>query len=454
MLAATHSNRLSMLRREAAAFARYAVARYNGDSCLRIAASLSYTSLLALVPLIAIAVAVISAFPVFDSARSELGTLLLSYVAPHAGAQVLGYIDRFVANTGQLTTLGVVGLTIVAVMLLATVESALNGIWRVREPRPWVARLIAYWTLLTLGPLFLAAGLSLSSTALTGARIVGLSGEFGTARELVSRLAPFAFAVVGFAALYVALPNRQVKIRHAAAGGLVAAVLFEALKRAFGVFVAGIGSVQAIYGALAALPLFLIWMYFTWSVVLFGAVVAAAWPEWLVARRDTAVPRQSPLSRLARALQVLSALQPAARGGRRPLGDDLLAVAGGDREGLVQALVALEAGGYVARTEDGRLLLARDLGTVTLYDLYCHFGVGTRRDDLPELGGVAWAEPFAQLVDAATTHDRDLLDVPLNTLFGDAEDSGPDESDVPHGSKTDVISLERGRRHGASVPQG
>ena len=453
MLAATPSNRLSMLRREAAAFSRYAVARYNGDSCLRIAASLSYTSLLALVPLIAIAVAVLSAFPIFDGARSELGTLVLSYVAPHAGAQVQGYIDRFVANTGQLTTVGVVGLAIVAVMLLATVESALNGIWRVREPRPWVARLMAYWTLLTLGPLLLAAGLSLSSTALTGARIVGLSGELGTARELAPRLAAFAFAVVGFAALYVALPNRQVKIRHAAAGGLVAAVLFEALKLAFGVFVAGIGSVQAIYGALAALPLFLMWMYFTWSVVLFGAVVAAAWPEWLVARRDTAVP-QSPVSRLARALQVLSALQSAARGGRRPLGDDLLAVTGGDREGLVQALVALESGGYVARTEDGRLLLARDLGAVTLYDLYCLFGVGTRRDDLPQLGGVAWAEPFAQLVDAATTHNRDLLDVPLNALFGDAVKSGPDESDVPHGSKTDVISLERGRRQGASVPQG
>lgn len=446
-------SRISALGYGALAFARYTLARYNGDACLRIAASLSYTSLLALVPLVAIAVAVLSAFPVFNGVRADLGILLLSYVAPHAGAQVQGAIDQFVVNTGQLTTLGVVGLAVVAVMLLATVEAALNTIWRVRERRAWVARLMAYWTLLTLGPLLLAAGLSLSSTVLAGARLAGLAGELGNAREVLARVAPLAFAVLGFTALYTALPNRHVSIRHAAAGGLVAALLFEALKIAFGVFVAGIASVHAIYGALAALPLFLTWMYFTWAIVLFGAVVVAAWPEWLAAQRDTTAPPQTPVSRLARALQILAALEAAARAGGPTRADDLLAATNGDREGMMQAVVGLEDGGYVARTQGGELVLARDVGAVTLYELYSRFGVGPRRDDVPMLGEAPWGERFTGLLEAATTQDHDVLDVPLAVLFAGVA-VAPQTTGATD-AKVDVISLEqRGRQHGGSATKG
>jgi len=353
----------------AVGFARYALARFSRDRCLGTAASLSYTSLLAIVPLAAIGLAIMAAFPGFDAARQKLLSLALTYVAPHAGTVVESYLQTFVSNTGGLTAIGVVGLAVTAIMLLATVESAFNAIWRVQEARPLVTRLIAYWTVLTLGPMLLGAGLSLNTYFSLLARLAAESVDIGALRGLFFTLIPIFFAAAGFTVMYVALPHRKVDWRHALAGGLVAAVLFEVLKTVFSLYVGRIITFQAVYGTLSALPLFLIWMYLTWSVVLFGAVIAAAWPEWLANRRRAAAGEITRGRRFAEALLVLHTLLRAGREGHATDDNSLVAVLGGDSEGLAQAVKMLRAAGYVARTDNDDLVLSRDLDGVTLYDI-------------------------------------------------------------------------------------
>ncbi|MDG2270371.1 MAG: YihY family inner membrane protein, partial [Alphaproteobacteria bacterium] len=216
-------------------------------------------------PLFAIAFSVMMASPVFDGMTAQLLNIVLSYAAPHIGGELENYVDRFVSNTSQLTVLGVIWLAVTAVMLLSTIESAFNAIWRVEKSRPIAMRLLAYWTTLTLGPLLMGAGLSLSTAAFAMNNFQTLGVDLGFLREFGLRLMPFLFAAGGFTILYLALPNRRVKFRYAFLGAAVASVLFETLKSGFGFYLTHAGTFESVYGSLAALPVFLIWMYLVWA---------------------------------------------------------------------------------------------------------------------------------------------------------------------------------------------
>lgn len=265
-------------------FARMALARFRAERGLVIAASLSYTSLLALVPLIAISLSILSAFPAFTEIENRLVAAALGFIAPHAGVDVQTYLDRFVANTRNLTALGIVWLAVTALMLLSTIEAGFNAIWRVESPRPLIKRLIAYGTTLTLGPLLLGAGLSLSTALFAAGNFSALGLEAVLPVGGFVRLLPFVLAAVGLAIVYLTLPYRRVEWRHALLGGMAAALLFEGLKYLFGLYVGRVGTFESVYGSLSALPAFLVWMYLGWAVVLFGAAIAAARPEWRAAR--------------------------------------------------------------------------------------------------------------------------------------------------------------------------
>lgn len=269
-------------------FTRAALARFGQERGFVIAASLSYTSLLALVPLIAISLSVLSAFPAFEAIEGRLVEQALGYIAPHAGLGVQTYLDRFVANTSNLTALGVVWLAVTAIMLLSTIEAGFNAIWRVDSPRPLIKRLIAYGITLTLGPLLLGAGLSLSTALFAAGNFSALGLEAVIPVGGLIRLLPFAFTAAGLTVFYLALPYRRVEWRHALLGGVAAALLFEGLKSLFGLYVNRVSTFESVYGSLSALPVFLIWMYLGWAVVLLGAAIAAARPEWRAARLSAA----------------------------------------------------------------------------------------------------------------------------------------------------------------------
>lgn len=369
------SNRLDMVQSELT-FARTVVRRFSQDRVLVAASSLSYTSLLAIVPLFAITFSVMMASPVFDGMTAQLLNIVLSYAAPHIGGELENYVDRFVSNTSQLTVLGVIWLAVTAVMLLSTIESAFNAIWRVEKSRPIAMRLLAYWTTLTLGPLLMGAGLSLSTAAFAMNNFQTLGVDLGFVREFGLRLMPFLFAAGGFTILYLALPNRRVKFRYAFLGAAVASVLFETLKSGFGFYLTHAGTFESVYGSLAALPVFLIWMYLVWAVVLFGAIVAATRPEWLAARRAEEFGPLTPARALLRGLQVIGKLLQAGSDGETVSEQGLLDVTGGDGAGLGVVLARMEESWLLARTEEDNPVIMRDLNDFTVSDLYIALGYG------------------------------------------------------------------------------
>jgi membrane protein len=249
--------------------------RFRGDDALMMAAALSYTSLLSLVPLMAIGLAIVAAFPAFEAIRGELQATLVKMLVPEVGQHVRHLIDELIGNAGNLTAIGVLSLVVTAILLLATIEDALNRVFRVHKPRTPTSRLMVYWTVVTLGPILLAASLSVTQwvLALGGQRgvVEGGSALF----EAASSLFRFAMLVALFSLLYCAVPNRPVPLWDAVKGGILTALAVALLRIVFHVYVADLKAYQSVYGALAAIPILLFWMYLLWVAVLVGAEFTA-----------------------------------------------------------------------------------------------------------------------------------------------------------------------------------
>ncbi len=265
--------------RDAGQFARHLLRRFVADGCLERASALSFTTVLSLVPVAAISLAFLSAVPASGRLRVEVEELLASYLLPHASQAVVDVFRTFVGKARGLTGFGFVGLAVTALMLLATINSTFDTIWRVTRPRPLMIRLLAYWAILTVGPLLLGGALSLSGVLLaTGERYGG--SAFTWSMGWITPLVPLLLQFVAFTVLYYVAPNRRVPWRDAACGGIVAALLFEAAKRGLGLYIVWFPTYDAIYGALAAIPVVLVWIYLCWTAIRLGAEVAAAMAEW------------------------------------------------------------------------------------------------------------------------------------------------------------------------------
>jgi membrane protein len=414
------AGRLRRLFDEGRGFAFHVLQRFGDDRCHRVAGELSYTTLLSLVPLLAVGLAMLTAFPVFAGMREQIQDFVFANFVPAAGDVVQKQFTSFLDNAGKLTIFGIIALGVTALLLLNTIEAAFNAIWREKRARPIIIRFLTYWAILTLGPLLIGSSIALSSYIFTLTRLVGIEAFTGPLGGLV-RLLPFALLVLGLMALYVIMPARPARWRPALAGAVVAALLFEVLKRLFALYVAEFPSYEALYGALAALPLFLVWMYLAWGVVLFGAEVAASIPEWRALRRQRpAPPELSAPARLSLALDALGLLRRAIRDGRRRGGGKLSDAAlardtAVDVDALAPLLATLAAGGFVAHTTDNRWLLARDLDAATLYDLCQALGFGLTIDEGAAYSG-SWPPRVAQALASADAASRDHMGIRLSEL--------------------------------------
>ncbi len=259
--------------------------RYVRDRCTRVAGALAFTTVLAIVPLTAVGFAMLSVFPVFELWMAAVQGFVYGNFVPAASDVVSRYLQQFAANAGRLTAWGSLFLFVTAVMLIATIEHAFNDIWHVRRQRKLARRFMAYWAVITLGPVLM--GLSLSITSYVAS--LPLFAQEPVARGIRSAplaVAPIAFEWATFLLLYTVVPNCPVRWRHALVGAIVATVLFEIAKRAFSAFVVSFSTYRAIYGAVAALPVFLIWIYLCWVITLLGAQVTATLSHWRAAPRS------------------------------------------------------------------------------------------------------------------------------------------------------------------------
>lgn len=252
--------------------------RAQNDTIFRVAASLSYTSLIAVVPLFAIGLAIFSAFPVFDGVKEQVKEFLLRNFVPTIEQEVSQYFAEFIDAAAQLTTIGVVGIAITAILMLSTIENSLNFIFKVTRPRRLTTKITLYWTVITLGPLLLGTAFSLRGYLFTLQKF--MPEDLANTQLLLSKLLPSLITMFLLVLVYVLVPNKKVKISSAVVGSFVAVILFSVLRRGFGYFMVKAAAYKTLYGALTTLPVFLIWMYLAWSVVIFGAVVTAALEEY------------------------------------------------------------------------------------------------------------------------------------------------------------------------------
>jgi membrane protein len=260
-------------------FARYVAAKFNHDKCTQMAASLTFDTLLSLVPLITIALTLFSAFPVFADFSDQIKNFLLGNMLPDTGGKMIShYVEQFAESATKLTAFGLVFLALTAMLVMVTIDNAFNTIWHVSKPRPWLKRLLVYWAVLTLAPLLIGASLSLTSW------LVGLSIGYTKQTPIFGmvtlKVVPVLLTTLAFSLLFRVMPNRYVPLRHAFIGGVVAATAFETMNRLFGFFIEHFSTYKLVYGAFASIPIFLFWIYLSWLTILLGALIAASLSRW------------------------------------------------------------------------------------------------------------------------------------------------------------------------------
>ncbi len=352
-------------RERTRSFLRFLLRRFIDDDCFLAASALSYTTLLALVPLTATVLGVISMFPVYQRWGDALTIFLFNNFVPKAAANVADYIRSFASSARGMTGFGVAGVLVSSLLTMSSIENAFNRIWRVPTPRRPVARFLMYWAALTMGPLLAVLSLAISSY-LFSLPMVAVA-EQSALSKFGLRLVPALLELIAFSAAYNVIPNRSVKLRHALAGGALATFLFEGAKYAIAYYLTR-ASYQQIYGALAVIPIFLLWIWVSWLVVLLGATFASALSAFRYQPAAMRLPKGFELYGMFRLLGRF--IEPRLKGQglhtaelhtlEPILTDDLL-------QRMLSTLCEISV---LRRAESGEWMLARDLDAVDIGELY------------------------------------------------------------------------------------
>jgi membrane protein len=391
-------------------FFRFLWTRFVDDSCFESAGALAYTTMFALVPFSAVVFAVLSAFPIFDSWTAKLTGFIFANFVPSSALVVQTYLLDFSHRARELTGTGVIALLGSVLLTMWSIEQAFNRIWRVPSARPKLTRFLMYWTLLTLGSLLAVAALAATSALFSIPALAGVEAQgFG---DRLLRYLPHILEFLAFSAAYWLIPHRTVQLRFAMAGGLLAMTLFEWLKWALAIYLRN-ASFEQLYGALAVIPIFLIWLYTSWLVVLLGASLAASLASF---RYQPRALRLSPGAEIYAVMRLLGRFEEARRDGlglhlaqikqREPsFTDDLL-------QRMISALCVMN---IIQRAESGAWLLSRDLDKVTLGELYEGMDLRIPTD---ELALPSRHDPIGRASSAALEHLRTPLQAPLQSSVG------------------------------------
>ncbi len=384
--------------------------RFKEERCFQLCGSLTFTSMLAMVPLVTIMLTVMTAFPVFDNLIEVLKSFVANNFMPQASSRAVTlYMQQFADNAARLTAVGIIFLGVTSIMLMLTIDRAFNTIWRVKRPRPLIQRVLIYWSVLTIGPILVGSSLSMSSWLVTHS--MGLGKQYSELMVAAFKLLPLFFTSVAFGFLYRTVPNRQVTVLDAVVGGIIAALAFEAMKSLFGQFLIHFSNYKVVYGTFASLPIFLMWIYLSWTVVIFAAVITAVLPYW---RSGGVLLKHEPGSEFVEAVQMLKLLYRAYLEGNVLNLQQLrtaLRLSWEDAESVLDKLVSA---GWVAKLQGNGWVLARDAGGIRLNDVFRLFVFGKEAAHASEETAVK------RLVSKVLSSVDDQLDLTLKDLFATA----------------------------------
>lgn len=349
-------------------FSRFFLRHFYALRGMQTASSLAYTTLLSIVPLITVMFGLFGSVSVLSDFSESIQDFVFSNFVPELGWTIQGYLSDFSDKASKLTITGSMVLVVIAIMLMATIDNTFNRIWIVKKRRNPVARLLVYWAVLTLGPLLIGVGLASTSYLLSLPVVADVDTTYNLKARLLSWL-PFLTTSIAFSLLYILIPNCFVSKKHALVGGFICAVLFELAKYGFGVYVRNMPSYENIYGAVAIIPLFLIWIYVSWMIVLFGAHITFCLSSF---RLQNEIEHRSKGGwTFLNALQVLDLLYQAQRKG------ETLTVAELRKSSILlphyemnELLEHLQRIKWVNQSSNGEWLLSKDMKETSLYDLH------------------------------------------------------------------------------------
>ncbi len=243
-----------------------------------VAGYLSYVSLMSLVPLMVVALSIATAFPIFADIHSSVQQFVYDNFVPTASDVVQQYLSSFVDNASKMSAVAITFLFVAALLLVSVIDKTFNNIWQVTKKRRTITSFSMYWMILTLGPILVGASIAITSY-LVSLVSSGVNDSYGL-MGLFFRLLPLLASLAAFILLYMLVPNKEVSLKYAFSGALFAAILFEFAKKIFAVYLTAFPSYQAIYGALAIVPILFLWVYLSWLIVLGGAVITVSLQEY------------------------------------------------------------------------------------------------------------------------------------------------------------------------------
>ena len=429
------SKRLPFLHQRWFQFLRFLTRHFFEDNCQQKAASLTYTTMLSIVPVLTVLLMILSSVPALASVRAEIYEVIYSNLLPQSSMQVSEYINSFAEKSSNLTIIGAMVLFFTTIMTLTTIERAFNQIWRVESRSGGIKSLLRYWTIVTLGPMVLGTAFIASSTvqslSFLNRQIAGYGIDWGFWVQVVS----VSITMAGFIGMYWFIPKARVPAKNAAIAGVFVTIIFELMKHLFGTVMANFTSYEAIYGAFAALPIFLLWIYLSWNLILLGVEISYT---LTIFETEEVYPRHPLLS----LLDMLNLVYTHHLKGEAVSEQGLRNVLG--RKELPKwytYINYLQDSNLITMTEDEDYVLKKDLSKMTLWDFYRTLPYPLPiKDELDEMR-VEEQKPWLSLLvdrfEHTEAYAKQQLDLPLNVIFTNAEPrKNPDDKgtnkNTPH----------------------
>ena len=394
-------------------FILFVLRRFEADRCREQAGSLTYTTLFAVVPMLTVFLVIISSIKALEPARQQLQQLIYSNFLPNTTIAFDKALSAFTEKSSNLTIIGVLFLFFTTVMMLTSIETVFNRIWRVKETRGGILGFMRYWTIISLGPIVLGSAFVISSTL---ASMNVLSNNFAGYEldgAFILWSISFSLSILGFFILNWTIPNRNVPIKSAFIAGLFSAVVFELLKNLFGYTMSNFTSYQIIYGAFAAIPIFLLWIFLSWNIVLLGVEISYA----LTAFNSGNDQKRHPLLML---LDLLELFYQKQKFGKSVSEHEALEVLGRDEIGrLPSYILMLEKQNLIKRTDDDKFVLVRNLSQVDFWSFYSNlpYALPHKNDIGDVFKSDEWMEKIGPALIEADDYLSAKLSIPLSKIF-------------------------------------
>lgn len=396
-------------------FVLFVIRRFEADRCREQAGSLTYTTLFAVVPMLTVFLVIISSIRALEPARQQLQQLIYSNFLPKTTIAFDKALNAFTDKSSNLTIIGILFLFVTTVMMLTSIETVFNRIWRVQETRGGILGFMRYWTIISLGPILLGSAFVISSTV---ASLNVLSNNFAGYElngAFIFWVISFALTVIGFFILNWTIPNRTVPVKAALIAGLFSATVFELLKHLFGFVMTNFTSYELVYGAFAAIPIFLLWIFLSWNIVLIGVEISYALTAFDADSRKER--KRHPVIML---LDLLELFYKKQKIGDSVSESEALEVLGREEIGRWPSYVMmLEKQSLIKRTDDNNYVLIRNLSQVDFWSFYSQlpYPLPHRKD----IGNVheddVWMEKIGPALVESDDYLAAKLAIPLSTIL-------------------------------------